>query len=224
LPEGALAAIDAMYEQVDGHGLPMGLTMNQIPIGARIVAIADSYADLTSNPRNPFQRLLRGDEAIAVLREHAGTVFDAQLVDVFANTAAAEPIRSELPSYLERVLPVEPDPERRLAKVATRGVSGSLGLMNLTDIVQILAQGRKSCVLRIHHDDAPGEIHFRAGKIVHAVWPGFEGEQAFYRLVALREQGDFYLAPSEQVSKTTIDASPEYLLLEAMRLIDEGRC
>jgi response regulator RpfG family c-di-GMP phosphodiesterase len=329
LPEQALEAIEAMYEQVGGRGFPKGLSGKEIPIAARILAIADTYADLTRNPRNPFARVLTGAEAIAVLRDYAGTVFDGNLIEVFAKAAGGEQILTELLADRQRVLIVDPDPEetivlqlrlveqgfdvhvahwfddarasltshsfaavlceidlderdagfqlrgeamahqpnvswvflssrgnrttaqrafdldaddllikpvspevvvaklaqlieRREARMAPRGVSGSLAQMGLTEIVQILSQGRKTCALSISHNDARGEIHFRDGRIVQALWPGFEGEQAFYRMIALREQGEFRVDPGFQPSGGPIDASPEHLLLESMRLMDEG--
>ena len=47
-----------MYERFDGKGFPLGLAGKDIPLGARILAVADAYADLTQNPRNPARRML----------------------------------------------------------------------------------------------------------------------------------------------------------------------
>src|SRR5690606_21941056 len=46
-------AVEQMYERFDGDGFPDGLKGKDISLGARILAIADTYADLTQNPRNP---------------------------------------------------------------------------------------------------------------------------------------------------------------------------
>ncbi len=66
-----------------------------------------------------------------------------------------------------------------------------------------------------------GEIHFADGQVVHALWAGALGEDAFYRMLTLRE-GDFRLDPSFSPSTRSITASPEALLLEGMRRLDEG--
>ena len=57
-------AVFHMYERFDGKGFPDKLVGKEIPLGARLLAVADTYADLTQNPRNPFRKVLgarRGD-------------------------------------------------------------------------------------------------------------------------------------------------------------------
>ena len=66
LPE-TKAAIASMYERYDGQGIPDGQAGKDIPIGARILSVADTYADLTQNPRNPYRKILRPFEACEVL-------------------------------------------------------------------------------------------------------------------------------------------------------------
>jgi DNA-binding response OmpR family regulator len=101
------------------------------------------------------------------------------------------------------------------------GVSGSLAEMGLPDMVQILWHGRKTCNLRVQVRSSSGEIHFADGQIVNARWEQQWGEDAFYRMLALTE-GDFRLDPSFEPTARSINASPEALLLEGMRRLDEG--
>jgi diguanylate cyclase (GGDEF)-like protein len=79
------------HERYSGHGYPFGLRGNDIPLGARIVAIADAYDAMTHD--RPYKRAMTHDAAIAELRRHAGTQFDPQLVtlfcDLFARVAPA---------------------------------------------------------------------------------------------------------------------------------------
>src|SRR5688572_9762322 len=56
LPHEALEAMEFMYERFGGDGVPGQRSGKEIPLGARVLAIADTYADLTHNPRNPFQK------------------------------------------------------------------------------------------------------------------------------------------------------------------------
>ncbi len=104
---------------------------------------------------------------------------------------------------------------------AGRGVSGSLAEMALSDIVQVLVQGRKTGVLRIRSGNESGEIHFDAGQIVNAMWGRSRGEEAFYAMCPLGT-GDFVLDPTQKPAARVIQASAEALLLEGMRRLDEG--
>jgi diguanylate cyclase (GGDEF)-like protein len=69
------------HERYSGHGYPFGLRANDIPLGARIVAIADAYDAMTHD--RPYKRAVSHDMAIKELRRHAGTQFDPELVNVF---------------------------------------------------------------------------------------------------------------------------------------------
>ncbi len=75
------------HERYAGHGYPYGLRANEIPLGARIVAIADAY-DAMINDR-PYKRAISHDQAIAELRRHAGTQFDPDLVNLFCDLYAS---------------------------------------------------------------------------------------------------------------------------------------
>src|SRR6185312_449690 len=57
------------HERFAGHGYPYGLRANEIPLGARIVAIADAYDAMTHD--RPYKRAMSHDAAIAELRRHA---------------------------------------------------------------------------------------------------------------------------------------------------------
>ncbi|GAB4339056.1 MAG: response regulator [Desulfobulbaceae bacterium] len=81
------------HERIDGNGYPHGIGGDEINLLTRIVTIADSYDAMTS--RRNYRRNLTTVEAVEELRRCAGTQFDPDLVDVFAdlvfrqNTAAA---------------------------------------------------------------------------------------------------------------------------------------
>lgn len=329
LPAAILDPVTRMYERVGGGGIPDGLQAKDIPIGARILALADSYADLTRNPSNPYERVLSPEEAMDVLRQHAGTVFDPNLVEVLEKASGGEKILTDLLANRHRVLVVDPDPEetmvlqlrlveqgfdvhvarntgeaeqaleqtsfalvvsevdleaegagfslrekvarshpdaswvflssresrevveralklgvddfqskpvsheilvakltqlveRKSQREAPRGVSGSLSQMGLPEIVQILWHGRKTCALNLTQGSKQGQVHFVEGQIVNAIWEEATGETAFYRLLTLGEDGEFAVDPEFQPTEHVIQASPEGLLLEGMRLLDEG--
>ena len=68
------------HERWDGLGYPAGLRGEDIPLGARILAIADCYSTLQAD--RPYRPARSERDAIAVLREYAGTSFDPALVDL----------------------------------------------------------------------------------------------------------------------------------------------
>ncbi|MCX7944083.1 MAG: response regulator [Deltaproteobacteria bacterium] len=69
------------HEQYDGSGYPDGLRGEEIPLGARILAIADTYDAMTSD--RPYRPALSHDVAIEELKRCSGTQFDPKLVEVF---------------------------------------------------------------------------------------------------------------------------------------------
>jgi response regulator RpfG family c-di-GMP phosphodiesterase len=333
LPPEVTSAISLMYERYDGSGFPDGLSGKEIPLGARIIAVADTYADLTQNPRNPYRKALNPPEACDVLAQYRGTIFDPNIVDLFRQVMTGDDMKAKLLADRHQALIVDPDPEEttvlelrlieqgfevfiaRSAAQARReletkldievvvseidleepdaglvlrsdalkvgfgrdktwviltsksdrqvaqrafelgiddfvskpastdifaaklrqlierrsnrkpsngsGVEGSLAEMGLPDIIQILWHGRKTCALKIQANSMAGEIHFADGQVVNALYAGSQGEDAFYKMLTLRE-GNFRLDPSFTPSTRSITASPEALLLEGMRRLDEG--
>jgi hypothetical protein len=110
--------------------------------------------------------------------------------------------------------------EREAAQRGLGGVSGSLSEMSLPDMVQVLWHGRKTGSLKIRAAGEAGEIHFVTGAIYNALWANLRGEEAFYAMLALSE-GEFALDPNFTAPQQVIQDSPEALLLEGMRRIDE---
>lgn len=100
-----------MYERVDGRGFPDKLVGKEIPLGARLLSVADTYADLTQNPRNPFRKVLGPAEAMNVLLKHKGTIFDPSILDLFKALVLGEDMKAKLLASRYRVLLVDADPE-----------------------------------------------------------------------------------------------------------------
>ena len=69
------------HEKWDGSGYPAGLAGTDIPVEARIIAIADVFDALTSV--RPYKRAWSVDEAVALIREQSGKHFDPHLVNCF---------------------------------------------------------------------------------------------------------------------------------------------
>lgn len=74
------------HERFNGGGYPHGLRGTEIPLGARIVAVADAYHAMVHD--RPYSSALAHDAALAELRANAGTQFDPDVVDVFCTVYA----------------------------------------------------------------------------------------------------------------------------------------
>jgi diguanylate cyclase (GGDEF)-like protein len=71
------------HERFNGGGYPHGLKGNEIPLGARIVAVADAYHAMVHE--RPYKGAQTHEDALAELRGHAGTQFDPDVVEVFCS-------------------------------------------------------------------------------------------------------------------------------------------
>jgi DNA-binding response OmpR family regulator len=100
-----------MYERFDGQGFPDRLTGKEICLGARVLAIVETYADLVGHAANPFRKKLSTQEAWDVLAQYKGKIFDAGLVDVFKLVVLGDDLRAKLLSDSRRALLVDPDAE-----------------------------------------------------------------------------------------------------------------
>ena len=69
------------HERWDGTGYPMGLSGEEIPLSARVVAITDVYDALTTERR--YKRAYTHEEACSLIIENKGLQFDPDLVDAF---------------------------------------------------------------------------------------------------------------------------------------------
>jgi putative two-component system response regulator len=80
-----LAIVRHHHESWNGNGYPDGLTGEEIPIGARIVAVADTYDALTS--LRPYRSARSSTEALAILSDGSGKQWDARIVDTILSLA-----------------------------------------------------------------------------------------------------------------------------------------
>lgn len=69
------------HERYDGRGYPHGLKAQEIPLGARIMAVADSFDAMKST--RPYKKPLNKENIIRELKDNSGTQFDPTIVEVF---------------------------------------------------------------------------------------------------------------------------------------------
>lgn len=321
-------ALRHRYERFDGSGFPARQSGKKIPLGARILAVAESYVELTQSANNAAGRRLEATDACDRLEPHKGTTFDPALVDWLRHIVLEDGVQTQLLASNNRVLIVDPDPEEtsvlevrfaeqgygvvierdlegalrrvdtetfdvvvsevalgsqsgfeflqrirqrghtkvpvifltgrrdqasinrglglgaadyvvkpasaavvaakagriveeaRNQKAGPRGVSGSLQEMSLPDVIQILANGRKSGQLQVRSGTLKGEMMFQDGSIHDAAFGDLAGADAVYAILRLTD-GDFALKPSVKPVEDRIGIPTHHLLLEAMRRMDE---
>ena len=81
--QDTLQVIRYHHERWDGSGYPVGLKGSDIPVQARIFAVADVFDALTSN--RTYREKSSPDEAVQYLQDHAGTLFDPAIVEALTN-------------------------------------------------------------------------------------------------------------------------------------------
>ena len=79
--EEILMMVRHHHERYDGAGYPDGLSADQIPLGARIIAVADSYDAMTSE--RPYREAMSTEAACAEIKRCKGTQFDPKVAEVF---------------------------------------------------------------------------------------------------------------------------------------------
>ena len=76
------------HERIDGCGYPRGLSGDQVPLATRIVSAVDSWDAMTTT--RPYREGLPAEVAVAELRVHSGTQFDAAVVDALVAEVAPD--------------------------------------------------------------------------------------------------------------------------------------
>ena len=118
----AAAIILHHHERYSGHGYPHGLRGSDIPLGARIVAIADAYEAMLRD--RPYRNAIGHEAAVAELRAQSGIQFDPELVDLFCRLFADVPPKDD-PTVLTTSM-AKPEPVlRRRASRARRSASSA---------------------------------------------------------------------------------------------------
>jgi len=89
-------AVRHHHERWDGKGYPDGLAGNDIPVAARIIAVADTYEALVSD--RPYRSARSAEEATAEVIRCSGSQFDPRVVDAFLTVAGAWKAGADVPS------------------------------------------------------------------------------------------------------------------------------
>lgn len=89
VPEFAdlLAGVELHHESIDGSGYPYGLKADQIPLMARVIAVADTFDAMTHN--RTYQDAMDGAYVVRLIRTMAGKKFDERAVEAFCRAYSA---------------------------------------------------------------------------------------------------------------------------------------
>lgn len=102
------------------------------------------------------------------------------------------------------------------------GFIGAVSGMSLADIMQVKGGNRYSGCLIVENRNKSGVVYFRDGEIVHAEQADLTGAEAFYTIMGW-VGGTFRSEPKLSTTIRTIDQSVGFLILEALRRMDEAK-
>ncbi|MFA7404573.1 MAG: DUF4388 domain-containing protein [Pelobacteraceae bacterium] len=103
-----------------------------------------------------------------------------------------------------------------------QGFVGAVSDMSLADIIQVKGGNRYSGSMVVEHKGNTGVIYFRDGEIVHAEQALLSGAEAFYAVMGW-SGGTFRSEPKLSTTSRTIDQSVGFMILEALRRVDEAK-
>jgi diguanylate cyclase (GGDEF)-like protein len=98
----AAEIVRAHHEHYDGSGYPRGLSVDDIPLGARILAVVDAFDAITSG--RPYRAARPEPEALQEIVRNRGTQFDPRVIDAFLRALGGEQVPAAVrPAALSRV-------------------------------------------------------------------------------------------------------------------------
>lgn len=163
-----------------------------------------------------FQLILRAKEVAPDARVIIMTAFGNHRVQNFAD-------RIGITHYIEKPFNTSELRDAVLEILDEKqGFQGVLSDLELTDIIQMLCLARRTALLHLKHRDHRGRIVFENGEVVHGEFDGLKGEDAVFRMLALR-QGDIFMQSDFRNDEHTIDIGWQDLLFEGVRRADEER-
>jgi HD-GYP domain-containing protein (c-di-GMP phosphodiesterase class II) len=105
-----LPGIELHHEALDGRGYPYGLQGDQIPLLARVIAVADTFDALTTN--RPYQQAHTPEQALQIIRNLAGKRLDPEAVTALLAVYARGDIRIQRFTIKRPIAPATPAPDQ----------------------------------------------------------------------------------------------------------------
>jgi putative nucleotidyltransferase with HDIG domain len=107
------------HEMVNGQGYPQGLKGDEIPLMAKVVAVADTFDAMTTD--RPYQQAMKFEDAIARIQSFVGTRYDPRVVSAFVEACEEGQIRPGSVKLRSRAAPESKLPAPCLETSADRG-------------------------------------------------------------------------------------------------------
>lgn len=219
LPGDVGRILNHLYERHDGQGFPDRLSGKEIPLGSRVLAIVETYADLTGHAGNPFRKKLSRQEAWDVLAKFKGKVFDSGLVDVFKLVVLGDDLRAKLLSDSRRALLVDSDAEETTVlelRLAEHGFQVTIA-RTATDAENELTQEFDVVISEVDLSPIDG---FEFMQRVRA-----KGNEVPFVFLSKQSEGNMVqrgldLGAEDFITKP---ASPEVVALKVNRVLDSAR-
>lgn len=101
------------------------------------------------------------------------------------------------------------------------GFKGAVAGLSLTDVIQLKGHSKYTGAITVEYKDSQGVIYFVDGEIIHAEQGDESGEQAIYEIIKW-PGGTFNVHPEMTSNVCSIHYRTDFLLLEALRRLDEG--
>jgi len=158
LPEIAVDALRHRYERFDGNGFPERLSGKDIPLGARVLAVVESFIDLTQSKANSLGRRVSAEEACDALEPHKGTTFDPAVVDWLRHIVLDDGMKSQILSARNRALIVDPDPEE------TAVLEVQFAMQGYEAAIERSVEGALRCLDAEPYDVVVSEVHLSDGQ------------------------------------------------------------
>lgn len=163
-----------------------------------------------------FQLILRAKEVAPDSRVIIMTAFGTNRIQNFAD-------RIGITHYIEKPFNVSELRDAILELLDEKeGFQGVLSDLELTDIIQMLCLAKRTALLHLKHRDHRGKIVFDTGDVVHSEFDGETGDEAVFKMLALR-QGDIFMQSDFQNDERTVTMSWQDLLFEGVKRADEER-
>jgi hypothetical protein len=102
------------------------------------------------------------------------------------------------------------------------GFQGAVAGLSLTDVIQLKGHNKYTGCITVIYGNSEGVIYFADGEIIHAVQGSETGEEAIYQIIKW-PGGSFNIHPEMTSNVCTIHYRTDFLLMEALRRLDEER-